>query len=108
MTDIKRCIECGYKFDLDTGAEGYGAVLDHFARDHNDSEAFWRVIGPAKTWTRCGACGEMFVSEIKAGQDSLTVDLYCGDCDVPPIKTLLVEDVTGRYVVENEAKEGCA
>ena len=110
MTDsesVKHCTECGESFWI--GVEhDYGDVLDHWAREHNETETFWRVVGEAKTWTRCGGCGEMFHSDISTAKDALTVRLYCDECSDnglgSKVKTLVVEDVTGRYVLDNEVK----
>lgn len=109
---IKHCTECREPFYI--GVEhDWADVLDHWAREHNDTETFWSVVGNAKTWTRCGGCGEMFPSELKADSEGLSVRVYCDDCLEDrgledQIKSLLVEDVTARYVLENEVCEGSA
>jgi hypothetical protein len=105
--EIKHCVECGEAFWI--GVEhDWGDILDHWASEHNHTETFWRVVGDAKTWTRCGSCGEMFHSPISAAHDGLTVRLYCDDCADnglgDKVKGLLVEDVTGRYVLDHEVQ----
>ena len=111
-SSIKHCTRCDEAFWIGKH-DDYGDVLDHWAREHNDLEEFWRVVGDARAWTKCGKCGEMFVSEIKAGDDGLTVRLYCDECAdnglEDKIKGLMVDDVTGQYVLENEVcEEGSA
>jgi len=110
---ILNCILCEEAFWIPRH-DDYGDVLDHWAREHNDSETFWRVVGSAKTHARCAGCGEMFVSQIGASDRGLTVKAYCDECAEngleDKVKALVVNDVTGRYVLENEAEEaeGCA
>lgn len=104
---IQRCILCGERFDLSTD-KGYGDVLDHWAEKHNHTEEFWRTVDEAKTWTRCCGCGEMFVSPIGEMENSLTVRSYCDECCDHPAKSLIIEDVTGRYVIANEQCEETA
>jgi len=112
MTDeenkIVNCTLCEEAFCI-LRHDDWGDVLDHWAREHNDSEEFWRTIGSARTWTRCGCCGEMFVSQLSAGRDGLLVKTYCEDCAdnglEERIKGLMVEDVSGRYALEHDATD---
>ena len=105
---IKHCTECGEAFGIGIDND-WADVLDHWARHHNDTEVFWSVVGEARTWTRCGGCGEIFPSEIRADDKGLSVDLYCEDCAddglEDKIKGLMVEDVSARYVLENEIED---
>lgn len=108
-TRLKHCTLCREPFEIED-VDDYGGVLDHWAREHTDTEEFWRVVGDAKTWTRCANCGVMFPSPISASHDGLTVQLYCDDCAdnglEDKIKALMVDDVTGRYVLDHEADGG--
>jgi len=103
-TKIKHCTQCGQQFEIN-GVEDYAHVLQHWALDHGDSEIFWNVVENYRTHTRCGCCGEFFASEIKASHRGLCVDMYCRDCCEGELedkaKSLIVDDVTGRYVLEN-------
>ena len=106
---IKYCTHCDEAFWIGVSDE-WGDVLDHWAREHDETEIFWRAVTESKTWTRCGGCGEMFPSEIRAAADGLTVRLYCDDCADngldDKIKGLMVQDVTGRYVLNHEVTDG--
>jgi len=109
---IKHCTICREAFWIGKH-DDYGDVLDHWAAEHNDSEVFWRVINNARTWSRCAGCGEMFPANLDAVGDGLVVPLYCDDCVEngldDKIKGLMVEDVTGNYVLDNEVcEEGSA
>lgn len=111
--EIKHCTQCGQKFDIG-GHQDLGDVLEHWAQEHTDSEVFWNVLSDYRTHTRCGCCGEMFSSEIgvvtgpESEKDALTVRLYCEGCVddglVNQLKSLMVVDVTGRYVLDNSVE----
>jgi hypothetical protein len=110
---IKYCTRCSEAFWIGKH-DDYGDVLDHWAKEHNDLEECWRFLNDVKCWARCGGCGEMFVTIVRPSQRGLVVSLYCDDCAdnglEDKIKALMVDDVTGQYVLENEVcdKEGCA
>jgi hypothetical protein len=109
---IKHCTHCGEAFWIGKH-DDYGDVLDHWASDHEDSEILWSILSDARTWTRCGGCGEMFPAEVDVVGDGLVVATYCDECAdnglEDKIKGLMVEDVTGRYVLDNEVcEEGVA
>jgi len=103
-TAVKHCLLCRDPFKIGTEHD-YGDVLEHWAHEHDDSEIFWNVLDAYRTHTRCGNCGEFFAAEIGASQRGLVVDMYCPDCCDGEldnsVKALIVDDVTGRYVLQN-------
>lgn len=107
---LKHCTLCREPFDIG-GEHDCGDVLEHWAKEHDDSEVFWNILENYRTHTRCGDCGEMFHSEIRAGRNGLLVRVYCDDCSGDrglgnQIKSLMVDDVTGRYVLDNQVEVG--
>lgn len=111
--EVKHCTACHKSFEIG-GEDDTADVLEHWAKEHSDSEVFWNILDDYHTHTRCGCCGNFFASEIRPvtapdeGKEALVVDLYCNDCvkheQVPKIKSLMVEDVTGRYVLDNSVE----
>lgn len=104
----KRCTLCQQTFRLDDDHD-HADVLDHWAREHNDHDVFWRVVGDARTWVRCGGCAEMFPSEIQPHNNGLAARLYCDDCSEDgldnKVKALVATDVTARYVLDHEVRQ---
>lgn len=87
-------------WDLENDEE-YGGVLDHYAREHPDSDILQQLVGETQMRTICEGCLSEFVSDLHVSGEFLAVDNYCGDCiEDDPIRSLIVDTKPGHLVVE--------
>lgn len=93
-------------WDLENDDE-YGAVLDHYAREHPDSDVFQQLVDETKMRTVCEGCSTEFVGDIHISGEYLAVDNYCEDCiEEDPLRKLVVDSMPGRLVVERSVDTG--
>jgi transcriptional regulator with XRE-family HTH domain len=93
-------------WDLENDDE-FGAVLDHYATEHPDADAFNRIVDETKMRTICEGCSTEFVGDLHVSGEHLTVDNYCADCvEEDPLRSLVVDSIPGRLVVERSVDTG--
>ena len=113
MTKYYECVECHHPFTLDSDAD-YGALLDHWADDHADTDTFHDVLDGVRVRTDCAECGTAFETGVSEAGGDLVVRHWCDDCagDAPNDlackirKEMVARPVRGEDVIANQV--GCA
>ena len=105
------CVKCNQSFPLNSDAD-YGALLDHWAHDHADTDTFHDVLDGVRVRTDCANCGTTFETGVDEAGRGLVVRHWCDDCteDAPDElarkirKEMVVRPVRGENVMANQVR----
>ena len=111
MSRYYECVECHHPFSLTSDAD-YGALLDHWAHDHADTDTFRNVLDGVRIRTECAGCGMVFETGVSGAGGDLVVRHWCDDCaeDAPDElarrirKEMVVRPIRGENVMANEVR----
>jgi len=101
---IKKCKICSKPFAIYEQSD-WGTVINHYEREHPDSDLAKRTVENQYIKTVCNGCDTEFVGKLHWSEDHLTVDAYCGECvEEDYLKDLVVDHIPGKLAVKRSVQ----